>query len=200
MTDDSPLNDSSAHEFDPGRRLRQLRLELGLSQRELSRRAGMTNANLSMIEQGRVSPSLQTLERILRAIPISLEEFFRAGAVISPTIFTAAEQIRITHPGVELFVATDAGFAGQPTVVRGLLSPGASFSDSPAFPKNSWLSGVVAQGQLILILEEAKWTLGAGDAFQFHRNRSFRLENQHNQDLHLTLVVSSGAQVIDIKV
>ncbi|MCR6654033.1 MAG: helix-turn-helix domain-containing protein [Cellvibrionaceae bacterium] len=200
MTDDSPLNESSAQEFDPGRRLRQLRLELGLSQRELSRRAGMTNANLSMIEQGRVSPSLQTLERILRAIPISLEDFFRADAAISPSVFAAAEQIRITQPGVELFVATASGFEGQPTVVRGLLKPSASISDSPAFPKNSWLSGVVAQGYLTLVLEETKWTLGAGDAFQFHRNRSFHLENQHNQDLHLTLVVSSGAQVVDIKV
>jgi transcriptional regulator with XRE-family HTH domain len=38
-----------------GQRLRQRRLRLGLSQRELGRRAGVSNATISMIEANRVS-------------------------------------------------------------------------------------------------------------------------------------------------
>ncbi|PFW70800.1 XRE family transcriptional regulator, partial [Bacillus sp. AFS075960] len=39
-------------------RLRFVRNKHGLSQRELAKRAGVTNGTISLIEQGRVSPSV----------------------------------------------------------------------------------------------------------------------------------------------
>ena len=48
-----------------GQRLRQLRLRMGLSQRELGRRAGVSNATISMIEANSVSPSVSALKQIL---------------------------------------------------------------------------------------------------------------------------------------
>ena len=41
-----------------GARLRSVRTTFGLSQRELARRAGVTNGLISLIEQNRVSPSV----------------------------------------------------------------------------------------------------------------------------------------------
>ena len=52
--------------FDVGRRLQSIRQSIGLSQRELARRANITNGSLSMIEQGKVSPSISSLEKILK--------------------------------------------------------------------------------------------------------------------------------------
>jgi transcriptional regulator with XRE-family HTH domain len=186
MSVDAPLKPR----FDLGQRLRQLRLELGLSQRELSRRAGMTNANLSMIEQGRVSPSIQTLEKILRAVPISLSDFFRSGDPAAPVVLTRAEQARLKQQGGELFIATKPALDCQPVVIRCYLKPGASISESPAIPKNSWLAGLVIRGHLTLTLDNDLWTLTEEDAFQFYQNRSFRLENRDCEDLYLTLVVT----------
>ena len=48
----------AADDFAIGPRLRRLRTGLGLSQRELARRAGVSNATISMIEADRVSPSI----------------------------------------------------------------------------------------------------------------------------------------------
>ncbi len=56
-------------------RLREWRLILGLTQRELARRSGVTAGNLSHIEQGLTSPSLDTLTKIARALDISLQRF-----------------------------------------------------------------------------------------------------------------------------
>lgn len=198
--DDAPEAESSPAGFDPGRRLRQLRLEFGLSQRELARRAGMTNANLSMIEQGRVSPSIQTLEKILRAIPISLADFFRAGELVSPVVFQRSNQIKVSRQGGEFFISPQASHVDRPIVVQGHLAVGASISEIPVGQTNSWLSGMVNQGHLRLTLENEVWALETGDMFQFHQNRSFCLENRGEGDLHLTLVVMPDRQAPDSKV
>lgn len=59
-----------------GIRLKLIRETYGISQRELAKRAGVTNSSISMIELGQVSPSIQSLERILSVIPIRLAVFF----------------------------------------------------------------------------------------------------------------------------
>src|ERR1700722_13566525 len=59
-----------------GQRLRQLRQRLGLSQREVGRRAGVSNATISMIEANRVSPSVSALKQILSALGAGLADFF----------------------------------------------------------------------------------------------------------------------------
>lgn len=76
-----PLNspDSAAPQRPPGNvaaRLKLVREIYGISQRELAKRAGVTNSSISMIELGQVSPSIQSLERILSVIPIGLSDFF----------------------------------------------------------------------------------------------------------------------------
>ncbi|HEX2294950.1 MAG TPA: helix-turn-helix transcriptional regulator [Actinomycetota bacterium] len=47
--------------------IRIARYEAGLSQRELARRATTSQSTLSAYESGKKSPTLETLERILRA-------------------------------------------------------------------------------------------------------------------------------------
>lgn len=47
--------------------LKQARRRAGLSQRELSRRAGLDQAVIGRIEAGTSSPRFETLERLLRA-------------------------------------------------------------------------------------------------------------------------------------
>lgn len=50
-----------------GNLIKLARHDAGLSQRELARRAGTSQATLSAYEAGRKSPSLDTLARIVRA-------------------------------------------------------------------------------------------------------------------------------------
>ena len=55
-----------------GRRIAALRRELGLSQRELAARAGISQPNLTNIEAGKYSAGLDILWRISRALGRSL--------------------------------------------------------------------------------------------------------------------------------
>jgi transcriptional regulator with XRE-family HTH domain len=65
---------------DIGNRLRHVRLMHNLSQRELAKRAGVTNSTISLIESNASNPSVGALKRILDGIPIGLAEFFSGKA------------------------------------------------------------------------------------------------------------------------
>ena len=58
--------------IDVGARLKHVREVHGLSQRELARRAGVTNGLISLIEQNRVSPSVGSLKKVLDGLGIAI--------------------------------------------------------------------------------------------------------------------------------
>ena len=70
-----------------GKRLREARIRAGFSQSDLEDLSGIPKARLSRYENGHVAPSIQTLERLARALKVSeasllgdqrplMEEFF----------------------------------------------------------------------------------------------------------------------------
>ena len=58
--------------FRIGQAVRERRLDLGLSQTEVARRAGMTQPALSRLEAGGVIPTIPLLERITAALDADL--------------------------------------------------------------------------------------------------------------------------------
>src|ERR1700683_5798374 len=79
--------------IDVGARLRSVRTSFSLSQRELARRAGVTNGLISLIEQNRVSPSVSSLKKVLDGVPMSLAEFFTLDLSAAPQAFFGAEEL-----------------------------------------------------------------------------------------------------------
>ena len=79
--------------IDVGARLRSVRTTFGLSQRELARRAGVTNGLISLIEQNRVSPSVSSLKKVLDGVPMSLAEFFTLDLSAAPQAFFGADEL-----------------------------------------------------------------------------------------------------------
>lgn len=67
-----------------GLHLKTVREENGLSQRKLARETGVSNGTISLIEQGRLNPSVSLLKRVLDGIPISLSEFLQWRSRQSP--------------------------------------------------------------------------------------------------------------------
>jgi transcriptional regulator with XRE-family HTH domain len=63
-------------------RITTLRENVGLTQRELARRAGLTNAYIVMLENGkRTNPSLDVLTRLAAALEIPLSTLVKKGRV-----------------------------------------------------------------------------------------------------------------------
>lgn len=84
-----------------GNILRHARTKAGLSQRELGRRAGVSQTTISQIEHDKTSPRFETLDRLLSVCGFELELIPRAGVGIDRTVMrellqlTPAERARI---------------------------------------------------------------------------------------------------------
>jgi transcriptional regulator with XRE-family HTH domain len=66
------------HDLRPalGARIKELRRRLGISQEELADRASLHWTYLSDLERGRQSPTVDVVNRLARALGVSLAEFF----------------------------------------------------------------------------------------------------------------------------
>lgn len=60
-----------------GMRIRELRIRKGFSQEKLALEAEIDRTYLAGIENGRRNPTLKSLEKILRTLEISFEDFFK---------------------------------------------------------------------------------------------------------------------------
>ena len=76
-----------------GRRLKEIRTTLDMSQRQLARVSGVANATISQIEAGRLNPTVSMLKKVLDGIPMSLSEFFVDDFEIADRMFFRAEEL-----------------------------------------------------------------------------------------------------------
>ena len=60
-----------------GKRIRELRGEQGLSQEKLALRAELDRTYIAGVEQGKRNLSIKSLEKIIIALNISFEEFYK---------------------------------------------------------------------------------------------------------------------------
>lgn len=67
-----------------GNRIRQYRQRSGLSQEKLALNAGITVSFLGDIERGNKKPSVESLEKLLRALNVTFLEFFDYETEIKP--------------------------------------------------------------------------------------------------------------------
>lgn len=165
-----------------GERLQAVRKQHGLSQRELARRAEVTNSTLSMIEQGKVSPSVASLEKVLAAIPMSLQEFFSDTLEIHPPIYRVSDFLAIRRDGTENLIMPipEAGHDGV-YISRQTYSPGSQISTEWMIRKG-FVGGIVVQGELTLRLDGNEYLLLQGDGFHFSLHRSHSLANKSEQN------------------
>lgn len=61
-----------------GHKVREERAKLGLSQEELASRAGVHRTYIGMIERAEKNITLENIEKIARALKISIAEFFNS--------------------------------------------------------------------------------------------------------------------------
>jgi transcriptional regulator with XRE-family HTH domain len=78
-----------------GVRVREIRQGNGLSGRELAERAGVSPAYLSRLENGRLSPTVSTLTRIMRALGEPVSKAFGERDSTAPVV--RVEDRRVIH-------------------------------------------------------------------------------------------------------
>jgi len=163
-----------ATQVDIGGRLRHLRMLHGLSQRELAKRAGVTNSTISLIESNGTNPSVGALKRILDGIPIGLAEFFAFEPERPRKAFYAAEElVEIGKGPVSYRQVGETMFGRSLQILKECYQPGADTGKVPLSHEGEE-GGVVISGRLEVTVEDERRILGPGDAYCFESRRPHR--------------------------
>jgi len=162
---------------DVGGQLKTVRVMYGLSQRELAKRAGVTNGTISLIEQNRVSPSISSLKKVLEGIPMSLAEFFTLDLHASPQVFYSQEELADIGDGeVSLRLVAAKRPNRAMTIMQERYAPGADTGADMLSHKGEE-GGVVLSGKVELTVGGQTRVLGPGDAYYFTSAVPHRFHN-----------------------
>ncbi|MGK0358395.1 MAG: transcriptional regulator with XRE-family HTH domain [Bradymonadia bacterium] len=171
-------------------RLRALRIRFGLSQRELARRAGVTNGAVSMIELGQVSPTVGSLQKLALVMSMTLAQFFAADVSrAEPSFFRASDLLEIGGDGVSLRLVPPGVAASELQMLRERYAPGTGTGET-LLSHEGEKAGVVVAGRICIQVGGRKAELGPGDAYHFDGLIPHRFRNVGTVDCELISVAT----------
>ena len=160
-----------------GARLRTFRARSGLTQRGLAKKAGVASSTVSLIESGRISPSVGSLKRLLDAAGASLGEFFSFDAPKNPQCFFHNEELSQISRGAVSYrqVGSDLSQSSL-QILYEIYQPGADSGRVPLSHKGEE-GAIIVQGRLEVTVGDEKRVLGPGDAYLFPSTLPHRFRN-----------------------
>ena len=154
-----------------GRKIKQLRIQKGLTLEELASRSELTKGFLSQLERELTSPSIATLNDIVEALGSSLAEFFKEEEqeqlVFHKKDFFVDERETYT---INWIVPNTQKNAMEPILIE-LPQGGDSFVMDPHSGEEF---GYVVEGSVVLVCDGEEYPLRRGETFYLH-GRSFHL-------------------------
>lgn len=168
--------------FDLGARLRALREGHGLSQRELAKRAGVSNAIISLIEQNRTSPSVGSLKKVLDGLPVSLAEFFAMEPPSRPQVFFTAAELAEIGGGRISYRQVGRNLQGRALqILHERYAKGADTGEV-MLRHEAEEGAVVLRGRLEVTVGDQRQVLGPGDAYYFDSRTPHRFRNVGDEE------------------
>ena len=174
---------------DVGQRLREMRTARNLSIRELARKSGLNVNTLSMVENGKASPSLETLQQLSLTLETPIVAFFENAAPQNKIVHYKAGQ----RPGLAFSDGSleDLG-SGMPR--RGaetfLVTLKPNSSSGKDFIVHTGRETVYClEGQLTYTIEDQSFVLEAGDSLHFEAHMPHRWQNAGTKPSRSLLVL-----------
>ena len=160
-------NNDAALEVDVGQQLRNLRAERGLSIRALALQSGLNANTLSLIENGRTSPSVSTLQQLGGALQVPITAFFEMDTPQNNIAYQKAGsrlQVPFAHGALSDLGAGLTLRGGQPFLVT--LEPKANSGSTPIVHTGHEFVYCL-EGQLLYTIEMGTYVLNPGDSLLF---------------------------------
>ncbi len=186
------MDDERLHAVFLGQKLRQLRKEQNLTQLELAQQVGITNGQISTIERGVSSPSLNTLHKIARALNVPIPEFFEDDRNKEVELVRKGQARKVVNPDQNLSVDVLLARSGQGGFNALFLELGGGEIDlgpRPSLPEEFFLYAL--GGRCEILVQEDSYVLDPGDAIFVKAQREQRIRNISGGTVTLLLVSRS---------
>lgn len=175
-----------------GNRLRELRRQQGLSLRALAEKSGLSANTLSLIENGKTSPSVATLQQIALALNIPITAFFEIKVNREPVIFTQKEHrtgSTFGHGSLEELGSGVGNEGLQPFVVS--FDPHTDSGPQPLSHEGSEFIYCLT-GQVIYNVVGQEYTLQPGDSLVFSSKMPHTWHNPLDEISKIIIVMATA--------
>lgn len=167
--------------MDIGKRMKELRIQYGLTQQELADRSELTKGFISQLERNQNTPSVGTLLDIIQCLGTTPAEFFTdeepEQIVFKPDDYFEKIDDEKKHM-VEWVIPNAQKDAMEP--VRFTLKPGGA--SDVHLPHEGEEFGYVLKGSIRVNYGGRAYTVRAGESFYFHCGKKHFLENTGSRD------------------
>lgn len=173
-----------------GQRVRQLRTERGLSIRALAEASGLSANTLSLIENGKISPSVSTLQRAAQALAVPITTFFELPAPRQQVVFLSGEvrsRARFEHGAVEDLATGFASRALHPCLVT--LEPHNGSGADPIV-HTGYEFVYCLKGRVTYTVDGQQYNLSPGDSLLFESHLPHRWSNEDDTSAQMLLVLA----------
>jgi len=171
-----------------GRRVRELRTRRGFSLRALADRSGLNVNTLSLVENGKSSPSVSTLQQMALALEVPISAFFESEPIQKRVVFTPAAQRPLAVFGRTIMQNLGKDLAGsrvQPFVVT--LKPGMN-SGERLIAHTGYEFVYCLNGCIFYQIEHDEYTMQEGDSLVFEAHLPHCWENKTADIAQILLV------------
>ena len=173
-----------------GRRLRDIRTGMNLSQRQLARQSGVANATISQIEAGKLNPTVSMLKRVLDGIPMNLSEFFGDEFESESQVFFRTGELTEIVDGDVSFMQVGANLHNKSLqMIKECYQPGAG-TGRHAITHDGEECGIILSGRLQVSVGEQTAILRAGEAYYFKSDQPHHFHNPGNEPCELITACS----------
>ncbi len=170
----TPSNGNGRIDATVGARLRELRRQQKLSAREVAELAGVSPAYLSRLENGKVSPTVATLTRVVQAMGESVGAIF-GGATDGPLVRRGDRRL-VRNRGVDDYRVTPRD-ASRLEVLETVVEAGGSSGERPYHHPGDEECVLVLEGRLQIWVDGVSHELEVGDAVTFACRTPHRWRN-----------------------
>lgn len=157
-----------------GKKIKQYRLQLDLTQSELAERTELTKGYISQLENDLCSPSIATLEDILNVLGISLEEFF-AEDKNEKIVYTVSDYFTSQNgDGTNTWLVPDSQIKTLEPIILTLPQDGSS---QERLPFNGEEFGYVLEGKIEIVTPKEHFKVKKGESFSINGQKQHLIKN-----------------------
>ncbi len=163
----SPFANTVEEEIRVGDRLREIRMKFGLSIRALAEQSGLNVNTLSLIENGKTSPSVSTLQQLGQTLRVPISVFFETDHGEKKAVFQkngSRPHAAFAHGLMEDLGAGMPRFGTEPLIVT--LNPNADSGKTPIVHTGREFVYCV-EGKIAYTVDKETYVLELGDSLLF---------------------------------
>lgn len=164
--------------MDFGIKLKQLRLQCGLTQEELADRCELTKGYISQLENNLTSPSIATLTDILAVLGSDLKSFFDEDTE-EKIVFDENDFFEKEDDGELITWLVPNSLKNEMEPILLTLQP--NVSTTVDMPHEGEEFGYMLSGEAILHIGKKSYSIKKGNSFYFTSNKRHFIENKSGE-------------------